>query len=228
MTTLQNLIDACEADLADSGNATWSAADITQWCRDAIADYSLHFPLTEGPATSTPGDGVHTVDLPKRFVEIISVEFPGDEDPPQFLERRPHTHPDFWREDGYFDILRFDDASDPDQIVFSNGGDGSSKLYYYYQAPHDESISAGSTLTVPPSHEHILRAFVRWQATAQLKAIEEASPTSNSSLIMSQLAINVDRARRAYVDALAKAVFAASKSAVVSWAGQDESADRIY
>jgi hypothetical protein len=69
---------------------------------------------------------------------------------------------------------------------------------------------------------------VLWRAALQLKAIEEASPTSNSSLLMSQYAINVDRSRRAYVDSLAKAVYAESKSGPVSWSGQTEETTRIY
>ena len=79
-TTLQNIIDACEADLGDSGNATWSAADITQWCRDAIADYSVHFPrvLTD---TITTSDDDRTYDLNADFLDPISVEYPTGEDP---------------------------------------------------------------------------------------------------------------------------------------------------
>ena len=44
MTTLRSLINLCEADLSDTANATWTAVDIEQWIRDAIADYSAHFP----------------------------------------------------------------------------------------------------------------------------------------------------------------------------------------
>jgi len=44
MPSLQNLINSCEAHLGDSANATWLTADIEQWCRDSIADYSLHYP----------------------------------------------------------------------------------------------------------------------------------------------------------------------------------------
>ncbi len=67
-----------------------------------------------------------------------------------------------------------------------------------------------------------------WQALHQLLVTEEASPTSNSSLLMSQHAVNVDRARRAYVDSLAKALYATSKSSLVSWLNQTDETERIY
>ena len=86
-TTLQNLIDAIEADLADSGNATWSAADIEQWSRDAIADYSLHFPLI-GQQTIAAVTGTESYDLAGGFLEIISVEYPEGQEPRAYLRRR--------------------------------------------------------------------------------------------------------------------------------------------
>lgn len=227
MTTLQNLIDDCEADLDDSGNATWAAADIEQWCRDAIADYSLHFPLTT-TATTNCSDDDRRYDLHKDVVQVLTVEYPKGEDPPVFLQRRPHSHPDFWREDGYYDVLIHDDYSDASELLISTKPSTGEDIEITYQKRHDNTIATSGTLTVPLHHEPILRNYVVWRAVLQLKAAEEASPTSNSSLLMSQLAINVDRARRAYTDALAKAVFAASRSRVVSWSGQDQAARRIY
>lgn len=227
MTTLQNLIDACEADLADSGNATWSAADIEQWCRDAIADYSQHFHTSETETINCSADD-RQYDLPARLVDIIDVEYPKGEDPPEFLTRRPHTQPDFWREDGYYDILYHNSDSTADELLISTRPSAGESIVVRWIGRYDNTMLTTAAITVPVEHHHLLRNYVIWRSALQLKAAEEASPTSNSSLIMSQLAINVDRARRAYVDALAKAVFAASSSQVVSWAGLDQATKRIY
>ncbi|MGD2077625.1 MAG: hypothetical protein PVH18_04550 [Chloroflexota bacterium] len=225
--TLQNLIDDCEADLGDSGNAVWAAADVEQWCRDAIADYSQHFQVTE-VSTINCTDGDRQYDLPVRFVDALEVEYPEGEDPPQFLQRRPHTHPEFWHDEGYYDILYNNSDSDADELLISSKPATGEDIKLHWTGTYDNSMLTSAAIHVPVEHHHILRGYVIWRATLQLKAVEEASPTSNSSLLMSQLAINVDRARRAYVDSLAKALYATAKSAVVSWKDQDQATGRIY
>ena len=229
-TTLQNLIDAIEADLADSANATWLAADIEQWIRDAIADYSHHFPRILNQAITTAADD-RKYDLDANFLEVLTVEYPTGQDPPEYLARRPHDHPNFWIQDGYFDIIERGDDTDVDEIWVSQKPAASETITVLYLARHTMNttdLTTSDNVTVPEHHHHLLRKYARWQAAEQLKAAEEAAPTSNSSLLMSQLAINVDRARRAYVDALAKAVFSRSKSAAVSWSGSTPENTRIY
>jgi hypothetical protein len=225
--TLQNLIDACEADLNDRSNAIFNVEDIEQWCRDAIADYSLHFHTAES-TTIDCADNTRQYDLPLRLLDIISVEYPKGQDPPQFLQKRPVNHPEFWYEDGYYDIRYHNSHTAADVLLISTKPSTGHDIEVNWIGMYDNTMLPSTAITVPGKHQHILRQYVNWRAVVKLKAAEEANPTSNSSLLMSQLAINVDRARRAYTDALAKALFAISKSAVVSWAGQDESSKRIY
>ena len=225
--TLTQLIDQCEADLSDSGNATWLAADIERWLRDGIADYSAHFPRTITVEVSCNLND-REYDLPADFQDVISVEYPKSEDPPQFLQRRPHTHPDFWSADGYFDIVYRADDADVNELWISPKPTAAETIDVIYLAHHDFTSVVATATTVPDEHHHMLRKYVMWQALVQIKIIEEASPTSNSSLLMSQYAINVDRARRAYVDSLAKTLFANSKSAFVSWSAQVNESGRIY
>ncbi len=226
-TTLQNLIDDCEADLADSGNATWAAADIEQWCRDAIADISQHFPRTLiQDITTSLNDRQY--DLPAGILDILNVEYPQGEDPPEHLLPRSIHHPQFWNVDGYYFHLRHGDDTDVDEFLMSTKPPASETIRITNTAIHDNTIITSANITVLPRHQHIMRNYVLWRAALQLTVIEEASPTSNSSLLMSQLAVNVDRARRAYVDALAKAVFAETQSGPVSWQNATEETTRIY
>ena len=225
--TLANLIDHCEADLSDSGNATWTAADVEQWCRDAILDYSLHFPRIKMKDITTSAND-RDYDLEADFLSVVSVEYPQGQTPPEYLEPREYQHPDFWLEDGYYDVVLNEDKENAAELWISEKPSASQTIRVHYQALHDYTIATNENLTVPYKHHHILRAYVVWKALVQLKHAEEASPTSNSSLLMSQLATNVDRARRAYVDILAKAVFAESKSRVVSWKNATHETTRIY
>jgi hypothetical protein len=226
-TTLNALVDQCEADLSDSGNATWPAADITQWIRDAIADYSLHYPRTLNTDITTSAND-RQYDLPAGFIDIVSVEYPQGEDPPEYLKPRQELHPSFWSVDGYYTLIRRSADNDVDELLISEKPDASETIRVHYTAVHDNTIDGTEALTVPNKHHHILKKYVIWQALLQLQAAEEASPTSNSSLLMSQHAIIVDRARRSYVDALAKAVFVDTKGSAVSWSGQVEETSRIY
>ena len=45
---------------------------------------------------------------------------------------------------------------------------------------------------------------------------------------MSQLMTDSERARRAYIDMLAKSLFALQRSAIVSWKDQNDQTKRIY
>jgi hypothetical protein len=228
MTTLETLINQVEADLADSGNTTWAAADIERWLRDAIADYSDYFPrILTDEITTSADDRVY--DLAADFLAPISVEYPAGEEPPVYLKRRPYTHSDFWSEDGCYDIVRREDDTAENELYISTKPADSETITVLYQAMHDNTIAVGGTLTVPARHHHILRAYARWKATEQRAAAEEADPTSNSSLLMSQLQTNARRWKGEYLNALAKAIQTAQgQSRVVSWAGTAEEATRIY
>lgn len=228
MTTLTALINLVEADLSDSGNTTWSAADIEQWLRDAIADYSLHFPRKLNQAITTSA-GDKTYDLTNGFQAPYSVEYPTGESPPQYLTRRPYTHPNFWSEDGYYDIIHRLDDTDQDEIWISNSPTDSQTITVIYLGRHDQTVAVGTNISVPARHHHILRAYARWKATQQRVAAEEASPTSSSSLLMSQLKENTRRWKLEYLNELAKAIQAAQgHSQIVSWADRTQESIRIY
>ena len=225
MTTLRSLINLCEADLSDTTNITWTAVDIEQWIRDAIADYSTHFPQVSSQTIAAAD--AYQYDLSLDLIDIITAEYPQSEVPPKFLTHKSRFDMDFYGRTGYYDIIQLDSASAPQLITSAKLGVGSN-IFVYYRASHDNSILIGAALTVADQHLPILRNYILWRAAVQLKANEEADPTSNSSLLMSQYAVNVDRARRAYVDSLAKAVFAHSRSGRVSRNDRTEETTRIY
>lgn len=227
MTTLATLVNLCEADLSDSGNATWAAADIQQWIVDAIADYTQHFRRELSQDLTTILND-RTYDLPDVCLDIVSVEYPLGEDPPTYLQPRSHTHKDFWIEEGYYDYIINGNDTDQDEIWISEKPSASETIRVRYLAHHDLPDLTTDNLTVPDEHQYVLRNYVLWRAAIQLKVVEEASPTSNSSLIMSQLAVNVDRMRRAYVDSLAKALYSLSRSRTVGWQGSTIESSRIY
>jgi hypothetical protein len=228
MTTLETLIDQVEADLGDSGNAVWAAADIEQWLRDGIADYSDYFPRLRTDEITTSADD-RMYDLKGDFVAPVSVAYPAGAEPERYLKRRPYTHPDFWGEDGYYDIVPRRDDTAVNELYISTKPGASETITVLYKAMHDFTIATGGTLTVPARHHHLLRAYARWKATEQRASAEEGDPTSNSSLLMSQLQTNARRWKGEYLNGLAKAIQAEqARSEVVSWTGIGEVGERIY
>ena len=226
MTTLRSLINSCESHLGDDANAVWAAADIEQWCRDGIADYSLHFPRTVSQTHTAAA--AYEYNLDAGFFDIISVEYPSGQAEPEFLQWKDRLDEDFYGSDGFYDVIRKGSSAASLLVTSKNIGVTGESIITLSHAAHDNTIASLSTLTVTDEHLHLVRNYVLWQAAAQLKTKEEANPTSNSSLLMSQYAINVDRARRSYVDALAKAVFATSKSVQISWQDRSNETTRIY
>lgn len=209
MTTLQNLIDRTQNLIADTTEATWTEAQLAEWLRDAIRDYSLHFPRLRTHVAST-STGVTVYALPADFLAAYAVQYPNAADPPTYLQPRPFTHEDtFWTVPGYYAILPRRDDTDTDEIWLSESPSNAGMSVIYY-AQHDATIGTGGTLTVPDRHHHILIAYAVWRASQYLQMAEQQAPTSNSSLLMAQLAQNTVYLKREYHDALAKALAAAA------------------
>ncbi|MGH2536999.1 MAG: hypothetical protein ACRDHL_06375 [Candidatus Promineifilaceae bacterium] len=225
--TLQELLDQTKIDLGDPASVHFTSAHVEQWLRDAIGDYSLHFPQFQSDSLNAVA-GQHEYDLPADLLAVYSVEYPAGQTPRVYLQRRPATQPGFWERPGYYDLYPRADDTDPDQLVLSASPSAGESINVNYLARHDKEVALGAAVTAPSQHHHILRAYVLWRGALQQQFAEQSAPTANSSLLMSQLAVNADRLRRAYVDLLAKAVFVQSRAAAVSWQESSAEASRIY
>lgn len=229
MTTVAQLADNCQIMLSDSGAATWAQATVEAWVLDAIREYSNHFPrIRAATITTTAND--RTYDLPADFMDMIHVEYPTGEDPPQYLSRLSHKHIDFWQGSSWYDIIRHSDVGDVDEIWMSKKPAASETITYTYAAHHDHALAAGGTITIPTRHHNILMNFVYWRASQELLSAEQQSPTSSSSLLMGQLANNADRQKRAYYASIAQALQGETGvSAQVHWRNQGQAdLDKIY
>lgn len=217
MTTLQNLIDRLQNSLDDSAAGVWTEARLAEWLNDAIRDYSIHFKRLRTTTISTTAND-RTYDLPADFSAVVSVEFPAGETVPVYLKQRPFTHREFFSSTGYFDIVGRGDDTNVSEIWISEAPAASQSIVIEYEAWHDFVLATSGTVTVPAEHHHILIAYGLWQASLMLQMNEQQAPTSNSSLLMSQLGQNANVLRRQYLEALARAGKAdAGRGGVVSW-----------
>jgi hypothetical protein len=163
MTTLTALADRCQNAIDDAAAGTWLQATVEEWVKEAIRDYSTHFPrlvVLKYDCTAA----THAYTLPADFLGVISVEYPKDEDPPQFLAHKSHLEEDFWDAEGYYDVQAQGDAVTPGTLWISESPAATEDINLTYSAYHD---LAPTNITVPGHHEHLLVLFVVWKAAAE-------------------------------------------------------------
>lgn len=226
MTSLADLSTRVLQAIDDAGEATWTAAMIKNWIKDAIRDYSQYFPRRlQGTITTAAGD--HQYDLPDGCTELLLVEYPTGEDPPEYLHYRSRSHPDFWRSTGYYDYHRNLDGTNVDEIILSDSPAADETITVTYLATHTIPSLDADVLTIPAYHEPLIILYAIMSAWQHRLGKEQQAPTSNSSLLLTQFAANADRARRNYVQALQRArIAAAGRSATAAW--KMDKHDRIY
>ena len=96
-TTLAELADRAQITLNDAGAGTWPQATVEAWVTEAVRDYSQSFPRTIRSSITISGSSPgHEFDLSNDYISMILVEYPGDQDPPVYLQRRRRTHPRFF------------------------------------------------------------------------------------------------------------------------------------
>lgn len=226
MTTLSDLAARVLQAVDDATETTWTAAEIKDWIRDGIRDYSQYFPRRLQAAIPTTA-GEHVYDLPETATELLLVEYPVGEDPPVYLHYRSRSHPQFWNRDGYYDYRLSNAAGSAPEICLSAAPPAGQTIAVNYLAPHDIPAQDAGVLTVPGVHEPLIILYAIMSAWQHRLGKEQQAPTSNSSLLLTQFAANADRARRNYVQALQRArIAAAGRSVATPW--KMDKYDRIY
>jgi len=229
--TLATLINRCQVFLNDEGDATWDTEMIGTFLNDAIRDYSNHFPRIKTTTISTT-TATTNYDLPSDFLGILSAEFPDGEDPPVYQNRQSVTTAGFWSSDKNYDIILAADDSNVNEYIFPALDATGETAVLVYHAVHqlmaDPSTPTESN-TVPEEHQPLLVKYVNWQASQHLAFAEQQSPTSNSSLLMAQLAQNARRNELSYHTALQQAIYAAEgQSFHRNWVEKGSGMERIY
>ena len=226
MTTLAALRQACAYLIGDPSNAVFPALQLDQWINDAIRDVSLHFPMIT-TYTINCSDDVREYDLEDNLISVISVEYPDGEDPKHYLQQRPYTHPRFWIDADYYDLLipRTTDSNNPPQLLISTKPNSTEEIEILGNSEHTSLSDSSDVTTVLERHEHLIHLFVRWKAWSELAITEGADPDPIKLLSATQ-EVNAYRADRAYRSALKEAKDAESEARLHTW--QPDLHNRIY
>lgn len=229
--TLNAFVNRIQVFLNDEGDATWDTEMIATFLNDAIRDYSQHFPRIKSQTINMATDD-QDYDLPVDYLGVLSVEYPAGEDPPEYLVRKNYTDPGFWDCDDYYDIINSADDNNPDELWISaepTTGETAVVLYNAYHQLIADPTTPTETNTVREIHQHILVLHVQWKASIHLMNAEQQNPTSNSSLLMAQLAQNARRNELSYHTALQQALYAdEGRSRHINWTEQNTAVARIY
>jgi hypothetical protein len=217
MTTLGELAGRALAAMGDAGGATWSSSQVETWLCEGIADYSQYFPR-QVAATIAAEAGVRGYALPVALTSLLLVEYPAGKEPPVYLSWRPRTRRGFWQSAGYYDWEPSGDATAAPRLYLAERPLAGETIAITYLAPHETALASEDEVTAPAVHEPILILYAILMAWQERLAQEEQAPTSASTLLLSQFATNADRARRNYVQAIARArIAAAGRSGTVRW-----------
>jgi hypothetical protein len=104
--------------------------------------------------------------------------YPACEDPPIYLLRRSYTHPKFWSEAGYYDIVRSSDdtSTNPNQIYISTKPAADETITVKYHATHNALLSSSDVCTLQTHLIHLVGLFVRWKCWQEIATKEGIDP----------------------------------------------------
>ena len=211
-TSITNVADIAQIALSDTAAAIWSQSDVEAWVLEGIRDYGSHFHRILD-ATLTCVTDQHNYALPNDYIAPVKVEYPKDEDPPEYLDRFPRKDPRFWASERYYDVEEFSTEGDAGDLWISPDPTTGEQIYLTYQAMYydpDASIPITNCL-VPDVHVPLLVLFVQWKAAVERLNNELQAPDRSINLI-DDMNDAVDTARRSYERAIDRAKAAGYQS----------------
>jgi hypothetical protein len=227
--TFQDLLSDCLVALGDDNGLTWSRINkIWPWCIEAMRTFPFGRPMKEDH-TLLVGEDIK-FDLPSDFREVISVEFPVNQNPPQYLTRLNRFDPNFYSANDYYDIdYNFADAAG--WIIHFSAylkTYTGSHVYIDYLADHDLDMADDALhfITVADEFYTILISQVICRAYRERLSYFMQDPTVHTSIVY-QLTEMVRKAEEHYASQVAEAQERLAKSRLSPHQPSDKY-DRIY
>lgn len=191
------LLTDCLVALGDDDASTWSRTDkIWPWAVEAM----MAFPILRGMEYEyTMLAATHKITLPADFRELISVEYPIDQEPPVYLTRLNHLDPTFYESYTYYDIDRDYKTGKGWLLFVSKKLAIGEKVRISYLANHSTDVADDNAklISVPDEYEGILVAFVVAKAYRERLGAFMQDPTAHTSIIL-QMTEMVNKAENNY------------------------------
>ncbi len=197
---------------------------INQWINDAIEEYSRYFSRVKTTTQLTTAND-RQYDLPADYRGVVSVEYPTGDDPPTYLERRDYRHPDFWMEDGFYDVVHRSDAGNADEIWISQKPAAGQTITIEYLGDHDLVDDDTDAISIVDLHLEVIVLHARWSALQALASGEAANPDPNN-VMLDRYEANVSRAERSYYRKIDELRKVEAESGMNAW--PMDKWDRVY
>ena len=210
---LIELRETCQRTLNDAAGATFTDDLVDGWIKEAIQEYSQHFGKVVSVQVTGITSGTYAYAVTDKIGDVLQVEYPEDEDPPQYAVKRSYGNDDFWLNGDSYDYIQ----SQGEEAGILYLSDPTQDTTATITALRSFDETAG-TVEVPDQHQPLLIARVRWSARMFQAESELLNPTSNSSLLMAQMEQNARSARSSYFKLLYAAQLAeVGESSVQRW-----------
>jgi hypothetical protein len=177
------LMTDCLVSLGDEDASTWDRTDVIwPWCIEAM----MAFPILRGMELEyTMLAASHKVTLPADFREIISIEYPINQEPPVYLTRLNHLDPAFYEALTFYDIDRDYKSGSGWFLFVSKLLAIGEKVRISYLANHSTDVDdANKLITIPDEYENILIAYVVAKAYRERLGVYMQDPTAHTSVIL--------------------------------------------
>ena len=198
---------------AEIDKSRWIEPTVNAWLRDAIRDYSVHFPHYVD--TDDESTNITCVDDQQEYSlssftgiqTVLDVEYPEGEDPPDLLERRDQDDPRGFEGLEVYAVRGFDK---PDTLRLGEEPDADEEIRLTYLADHAVPATDTTALTVPDRHLDALVLFVQWRAARATLHRLMTNPDPQELAVLKVLAPGtrlpemVKEARKAYEDKIAE------------------------
>jgi hypothetical protein len=191
VTTRAEMRAIARETLADT--IIWPDKSLNAWIADGVRDYSNYFRRQVSVDIScVANQREYSLTSYTGITDVLKVEYPEGEDPPEYLERMSEDAEYFYDYE-YYDVR----GDPPITLVIGEKPSAGEKITLTYSADHTVPTTDASVLTVPDVHLELIRLFVTWQAIRRIE-IEETADPDRKSMILTQLGINAIRAERVY------------------------------
>ena len=225
--SFQSLLTDCLVALGDSAGSTWSRVNrMWPFCIEAMRTFPILRPMLDDHTNGA--SVIYYFDMATDFREVISVEYPISQTPPQYLARKNRLDPHFYDEAGYYDIDH-DYASGAGWTMYISGGlSALAHIYVQYLANHDLNMADDSQhlITIPDEYYSILIQQVMLRAYRERLSYYMQNPTAHTSVI-AQYTEMVQHAEEHYNDMVQQAQ-AKLATSIASPRLESDKYDRVY
>ncbi len=198
---------------AEVDKSRWIEPTVNAWIRDAIRDYSIHFPMFVD--TDDESTNITCVDDQQEYglssftgiQTVLAVEYPEGNDPPDLLERREQDDPRGFEGLEVYAVRGFEK---PDTLRLGEEPSSTEEIRLTYLADHTAPGTDIITLTVPDRHLDVLVLFVQWRAMRAAVNRLMTNPDPQELAVLEVLApgtrllATVKEMRQAYEDKIAE------------------------